>query len=359
MKYIYLFFLVAFFSLNVFSQSDSIPRVRVPIVVSNDIGSSTVLEFGLDSLATDDFDFQFGEANLPPLPPATAWDTRMLLPEGGFSGVKSSFKDYRNVPSFPFTGDKEHRIQYQVGTGTTVKIQWNFPSAITGLLQDIIIGTLINVPMIDSGSFTVTNPAVFNKLKMTISYQGAVPVELVSFSAAITGSKINLSWQTATELNNKGFEIQRRSEKSDWQKIGFIKGAGTSSETRNYHFIDAYSANSRVYYRLHQIDFDGSASYSKVIQVDVNAPTDFALNQNYPNPFNPSTNISFSIPKAANVKLSIYNQIGERIGELVNKNHEAGTYSYSWNASKQSSGIYFYELQTDSYRSIRKMTLIK
>jgi flagellar hook assembly protein FlgD len=86
---------------------------------------------------------------------------------------------------------------------------------------------------------------------------------------------------------------------------------------------------------------------------------DFILNQNFPNPFNPETNVSFTIPNASNVKITIYNQIGERVGELVNKNLEAGSYSYSWNASKQSSGIYFYEMQTDIYRSVRKMTLIK
>ncbi|MDP2301561.1 MAG: T9SS C-terminal target domain-containing protein, partial [Ignavibacteria bacterium] len=212
MKFIYYTFVILFMTTGLYSQSDSIPRVKEFVVVSNDVGSSTVLEFGLDSLASDNFDFQFGEANLPPLPPPTAWDARLLLPEGGFSGVKSSLKDYRNAPSFPFTGSKEYRIQYQVGSGTTVTIKWNLPPQITGLLQDIATGTLINVPMFDSGSYTVAQPINFNRLKMTIDYQGVIPVELVSFVAIVNGSKVNLTWQTATELNNTGFDIQRKSE---------------------------------------------------------------------------------------------------------------------------------------------------
>jgi hypothetical protein len=340
--------------------------VTESVVVSNDIGSSTVLEFGLDSLASDDFDFQFGEANLPPLPPPTAWDTRLLLPEGGFSGVKSSLKDYRNAPSFPFTGSKEYRIQYQVGSGTTVKIEWNLPPQITGLLQDIVTGTLINVPMNDSGNYTVAQPTIFNKLKMTIDYQSIIPVELVSFVAIVNGSNVNLTWQTATELNNRGFEIERQagSEQSavgNWEKIGFVIGSGTTTEPKSYSFTDNNISSGTYSYRIKQIDFDGTIEYSSEIEVEVgvSSPKEFALLQNYPNPFNPSTNISFSIPKTTNVKLSIYNQIGERVDELINSILEAGLYNYTWNASKYSSGIYFYELQTDIYHLVRKMTLIK
>jgi hypothetical protein len=357
MKNIY--FLVVFIILtaSVFSQTD--PRVLESITVSNNIGSSTTLYFGLDSLATDELDPQFGEANLPPLPPTTAWDTRLLLPEGGFSGVRSSYKDFRNVPSFPFTGSKEHRIQYQVGNGTTVTIDWNLPQTITGRLQDIITGTLIDAPMNDSGSYTVAQPSIFNKLKMTIDYQGAIPVELVSFGASIVGNNTKLIWQTASELNNSGFEIQRKWKNTNWQKIGFVNGAGTTTEIKNYSFTDKEINNEVTYYRLRQVDFDGSYSYSKVVEVQPVNPVNFNLSQNYPNPFNPVTSISFSIPSASSVKLTIYNQIGEKVAELLNENLEAGVYSYNWNASKQASGIYFYELQANDYRSIRKMTLLK
>ena len=364
MKYIYFIILFVFISDSFYSQSDTIPRVKVSIVVNNDIGSSTVLEVGLDSLASDDFDFQFCEANLPPLPPPTAWDTRLLLPEGGFSGVKSSFKDYRNAPSFPFTGSKEHRIQYQVGAGTTVTISWNFPANITGLLQDIVTGTLINVPMADSGSYIVTQPTIFNKLKFTTNYFGIIPVELTSFAASVNGSNVNLTWQTATELNNQGFEIERSHTSTslsvtEWEKIGYAPGFGTTTEPRSYSFKDDNVATGTYSYRLKQVDFDGLSSFSKIIQVDVNTAIDFMLNQNYPNPFNPSTQIKYSIKEAGLVQLKVYDILGKEVANLVNENIEAGFYSVNFNASQLSSGIYFYKLQSGTFVSSKKMLLIK
>jgi len=209
------------------------------------------------------------------------------------------------------------------------------------------------------GTYTVTNPAAFNRLKMLINYVGSIPVELVSFGASAQGNSINLTWQTATELNNSGFEVQRKTENTNWNKIGFVEGAGTTTEKSSYSFSDSYSGQGTVSYRLKQIDFDGTSTYSTVVNVDINAPADFKLNQNYPNPFNPSTTVSFTIPKASNIKLIIYNQIGQQVGELVNRNLEAGSYNYTWNAANQSSGIYFYELQANEFKSVRKMTLIK
>lgn len=363
MKYIYLFILISVLSLNILAQSDSIPRVKVPIVVSNDVGSSTILEVGLDSLAGDDFDYIFGEANLPPLPPPTAWDTRLLLPEGNFSGVKSSFKDYRNAPSFPFTGSREHRIQYQVGTGTIVTITWDFPQQITGQLQDIITGTLINVPMNDSGSYTVAQPTIFNKLKFTVNYAGIIPVELVSFAAIVNGNNVNLNWQTATELNNSGFQIERREtineSTGNWVSIGFVNGNGTTTEQQSYSFVDKNIQTGNYQYRLKQIDFNGSYSFSKIIEVNLSTPIQFTLNQNFPNPFNPTTSISFTLPQTSVVKLSVYNQLGEMVDEILNENLNAGVYNYSWNASKLASGVYFYELSTNGYQAVKKMLLMK
>lgn len=354
MKYFQILTLLLILSSFAFSQ-----RVIDHITISDQAGGSKVLDFGIDSLATDGIDVIFGESDLPPFPPIGAFEARFFLPDNGFAGTLSSYSDYRGVPSFPFTGQKEYRLAYQVGTGTVIQIDWNFPSTVHGVLQDIIIGTLINVPMDSIGTYTVTNPAAFNRLKMLINYTGSIPVELVSFNASVNGNAVTLNWKTATELNNSGFAVQKKSGNSDWQEIGFISGAGTSTETHNYSFTDLTSEKGLFSYRLKQVDFDGSFKYSDEILVDLTTPEKFNLNQNYPNPFNPSTNISFSIPTSGNVSLVIFNELGQKIDELLNKDLDAGNYNLVWDASKYSSGNYFCELKMDNYRSVNKMTLVK
>lgn len=351
-------FLLIFFVINLSAQQE--PAVKIPITIDDGAGASKTLHFGLDPNATDGIDVQFGESDLPPYPPQGAFDTRFLLPENNFSGTLSSWDDYRQA-DLPFTGQKEHRLRYQPAFGTVINITWNFPhNTVTALLQDIITGTLINVNLADSGTYTVTNPSVFDKLKLLVNYVNIIPVELSSFSASIVDNKVILNWSTATELNNKDFEVQRKTDITDWQTLTSIAGAGTTTEPRSYSFTDNnVQSNTKSYYRLRQNDFDGKFSFSQIIEVDINAPQDFNLEQNYPNPFNPSTNISFTLPYASVVKLSIYNQLGEKVDQLVNQSLEAGSYIYNWNAKNNSSGIYVVELQADGYKASKKMMLMK
>jgi hypothetical protein len=89
-------------------------------------------------------------------------------------------------------------------------------------------------------------------------------------------------------------------------------------------------------------------------------PTVYSLEQNYPNPFNPSTVIEFSLPEdVSNVKLSIYNALGEKVAELVNTSLQAGKYQYEWNAQDVATGMYIYELRTNNFVSVKKMLLLK
>lgn len=358
MKKILSFFFFTLFTVTIFAQQE--PAVKVPITIDDGAGASKTLHFGLDPNATDGIDVQFGESDLPPYPPQGAFDTRFLLPENNFSGTLSSWDDYRQA-DLPFTGQKEHRLRYQPAFGTVINITWNFPhNTVTAVLQDIITGTLINVNLADSGSYTVTNPSVFDKLKLLVNYVNIIPVELSSFSASIVEGNVVLNWSTATELNNRNFEVQRKTENSDWQTLGYVEGHGTTTDPHSYSFVDkSVNSNTKYFYRLRQNDFDGKFSFSNVIEIDISAPSDYSLDQNYPNPFNPSTNISFTLPRASFVKLIIYNQLGEVVDQLINQQLEAGKYIYNWNAKSHSSGIYLYELQADGYKQTKKMSLLK
>ncbi len=197
-----------------------------------------------------------------------------------------------------------------------------------------------------------------------------VPVELVSFDASVNQGLVTLKWQTATETNNNGFEVERKSGKS-WNKIAFVKGNGTSTKVTNYSYTDKSAGSVDVAtYRLKQVDFDGTSHYSKAVEVELNnAPKEFSLSQNYPNPFNPNTVIKYSIPFESNVKIVVYNLTGEVVNTLVNTTEAAGTHEANFNTNESglhlSSGIYFYSMEavsidgSQNFRQTKKMILMK
>ena len=187
----------------------------------------------------------------------------------------------------------------------------------------------------------------------------ALPVELTTFKGISGKNGITLEWQTATETNNKGFEIERNTN-SSWVGIGFIAGKGTSVTTNDYSFVDKNPVGDTIHYRLKQIDNNGSFSYSKEIEVTADlTPNNYSLSQNYPNPFNPSTTINYSIANAGKVVLKIYDLLGKEVNTLVDENKPSGSYSVIFNARNMPSGIYVYELRTDGFVSRSKMILLK
>ena len=185
-----------------------------------------------------------------------------------------------------------------------------------------------------------------------------VPVELTSFTARSSARNVILNWSTATETNNLGFEVQRKSD-GNYRTIGFVDGHGTTTEIQNYSFADLNPEIGLYHYRLKQIDFDGTTEFSEEIEVEFLNPSKFELKQNYPNPFNPSTNISFSIPEPGLVTLKIYNIIGEIVSELLDEFKEAGIYEINFSADNLPTGIYIAELSTGNNFQTIKMSLLK
>jgi hypothetical protein len=205
------------------------------------------------------------------------------------------------------------------------------------------------------------------------SYWGAgdstqpFPVELTTFISSVNRREINLTWNTATEVNSSLFAIERSQGIQTWLRVGTVDASGYSNAPKDYSFTDRMLNTGKYSYRLKIIDNDGVFEYSPVIEAEVSVPTEFAISQNYPNPFNPSTKINYDIPEDSRVVLSLYGITGEKVADLVNGEVPAGYYTHQVDMGgyNLSSGVYIYKLIGQSisgerkYNAVRKMMLVK
>ncbi|HAB53699.1 MAG TPA: hypothetical protein DCE80_16245 [Ignavibacteriales bacterium] len=220
----------------------------------------------------------------------------------------------------------------------------------------------------------------------------SLPVELAAFTATAQKENVVLNWQTATEINNSGFEIERSpslipsqregtfnspfgGKEGGFVKIGFTKGNGTTTTIKNYSFTDEQKLAGKYFYRLKQIDNNGSFEYSNIVEADFVQPLTFVLSQNYSNPFNPLTKITYQIPVSSFVTLKVYDVLGNEVAVLVNEWQEAGNYSSLFSTSsvysgKQLasglsskggyvSGVYFYSLSAGKFTDTKKFIILK
>jgi hypothetical protein len=214
------------------------------------------------------------------------------------------------------------------------------------------------------GQFTITGSSGF-----------PMPVELTSFTADVLENGVKLFWETATELNNYGFQVERAEIAGYWEIIGFVEGYGNSYSPKKYQFTDDLSTlrypsrTDSLNYRLKQIDVDGKYEYYVLgAPVDLRNitsigdelfPAEFELYQNYPNPFNPTSKIKFGLPESGKILLEIYNTLGERVATLIDREMSAGYHEVEWNASGFTSGIYLYKITTQDYAAVKKMMLLR
>jgi PKD repeat protein len=190
------------------------------------------------------------------------------------------------------------------------------------------------------------------------------PVELALFEVKGKESKVEVNWVTSSESNNYGFEVHRRSGKNGYEVIGFLPGNGTTNEMHNYQFVDEKLEPGKYYYRLKQVDLDGSFSLSTEKTANIMGVKKYELSQNYPNPFNPETTIQYFIGEAGDVSITIHNVLGQEINSLVNKYHEIGTHRVVWNGTNQdgnavASGRYLFKISTKDFQEVKSMTLIR
>lgn len=209
-----------------------------------------------------------------------------------------------------------------------------------------------------------TNDPSKSTFKVSLQSDSPLPVELISFTNLVNRNDVKLSWSTSHELNNEGFELQRAKENSDWVKVSYVIGNGTSNYVNNYSCEDKNLSAGKYKYRLKQVDYNGNFNiYNLSHEVNIGIPQKFELYQNYPNPFNPVTTINFDLPVDAKVNLLIYDVTGKLVSELLNSEFKAGYNSVKFNASNFASGIYFYSLkvsgETRNFIDTKRMVLVK
>jgi len=262
-------------------------------------------------------------------------------------------------PSSPVTFDLSSTPQPIPTLGAYLYVAADLSSGATGSamasLADQTALTFTNASL--SGTFTGANLSSGNV---------DLPVELAAFTAATAGSTAILDWRTATEVNNTGFDVERSRTSNtglgttDWQKVGFVAGAGTSNAPHEYSFTDKNIPSGSYTYRLKQIDRDGSFKYSQSVEAQVeNGPRVFSLSQNYPDPFNPTTKISYTLRSDGKVRLAVYDILGSEVGVLVDGVQTAGSHQVEFSGSTLGSGIYFYKLESSGQTLIKKMILLK
>ncbi|HEY6436211.1 MAG TPA: choice-of-anchor V domain-containing protein [Ignavibacteriaceae bacterium] len=237
-------------------------------------------------------------------------------------------------------------------------VSWSFYySAPDSLVSDTIYSVANSVN--DDGIPSNLDQWNFGENFAVRIFDDPVPVELSNFVVTVNLNNVQISWTTLTETNNSGFDIERKTESSDWLEITFVPGFGTSTESHSYIYNDNQLQDGSYSYRLKQINLDGSVVYSDIVNIEVSIPSEFTLEQNYPNPFNPSTNIGFRVAEFGFVSLKVYDALGNLVATLADEQKPAGEYDVEFNAQGFTSGIYFYKLETEFFNATKKMILLK
>jgi hypothetical protein len=229
---------------------------------------------------------------------------------------------------------------------------------------DAGVWTLLGQPNIVTNIFTTSGLTSFSTF--TGGESGVLPVHLQSLYSTISGRNVNINWITTSENNNAGFEVMRMSVdkngvEGEYTPQGFVKGNGTTTQQKSYSYTDKNLNTGKYKYKLKQVDNNGNFEFFDLNGfVDIGIPNKYSVSQNYPNPFNPTTKIDFELPADSRVTMVIFDISGREVAKILNNEFTtAGYHTADFNASKISSGIYFYRLTADNFSVTKKMMLVK
>jgi hypothetical protein len=287
------------------------------------------------------------------------WSTGVLISAGGVT-ISGSASD---VWIFQIAGDltvANDAIVTLSGGAKASNIFWQVAGQVTLGTTAAMKGIILCQTLIAMNTGAMLDGKALAQAAVTLQGNTVLPVELVAFTATANRMNADLHWSTATEVNNYGFEIERR-QTANWEKVGFVTGAGTSSSPRNYSYTDNNLSPGRYAYRIKQVDNDGTFSYHGSTEVEIGLTAKrFQLESNYPNPFNPSTTIQFMLGDDGLTSLRVYNMLGQKVMTLFDGNAQAGRlYQVKFDASSLPSGLYFAKLESGKQQMMRKMVLMK
>jgi hypothetical protein len=314
----------------------------------------------------DNFVFVMPPLTIPPLnAPTNLTAVEIFNP---YPQVQLNWQDNSNY-EYAFNILRKHGPLF--GAGLLEPIGTAPVNATVYIDSTVVIDSTYTYSVVAYNEFEFSDTITFATIHVVI------PVELVSFSYEITGQNdVTLSWITATETNNQGFEIGRSQMLNDkvrkeWERIGFVEGKGTTTEIQHYSYKDKDVNPGRYQYKLKQIDYDGTFEYSDIVEAEITSVNEYSLSQNYPNPFNPSTKIKFTVPsviasgakQSQLVTLKVYDVLGNEVATLVNEEKPEGEYQVEFSPESSiknpASGIYFYQLKTGSFIQTKKMIYLK
>lgn len=331
------------------------------------------------------FNYELFEGAFPP----AGW--RLVNPDGSitfsqfigangpsFAGTKSIKMDFYSYSATGRTDTLYSKIYTGLSNSDSLIFDWAYAQYSSTYVDRLIVklsqdgGLTFPYTIFDkSGAALATAPNTTSAFvptptqwsRFTYLLNMLIPVELISFTAMVNGNDVHLNWSTASEKNNHGFEVQRKSGE-DFVTIGFVRGHGTTVQAQNYSFIDGNLAAGKYFYRLRQVDYNGSYEFSKLVEVNIEAPKVYSLEQNYPNPFNPTTRINFNLAADSKVTLKIFNLLGEEVKILVNQTLSSGSHKIDFDARNLNNGVYIYKIEAvgidgSTFKDVKKMALIK